>query len=255
MKVFTTTKPAARAFVHADDVRDEGRRLARTFNGGLGPEQLPYEAFGSDKFVAPVNIDSTVKTTPAGAATGTASRLMSQSFAITQTAITNLAGFSPPDGGAGNAGILGPPSASYATNSSTWGPGWNRFSDTMTKGVYLGFDARAGVVKGAALCDFEFYLGDASSYGLGAAPTGGQWKWQVGVFLDGVLVARSGRYSPRRHTIHLPFALAVPTRPVVADVRWLATYDGAGVANAYTFVADTVLRVYNATLWMRNQYR
>tara|TARA_R110002020_G_scaffold48630_2_gene138459 strand:- start:700 stop:1077 length:378 start_codon:yes stop_codon:yes gene_type:complete len=125
----------------------------------------------------------------------------------------------------------------------------------MAAGVFLRFDARSGVVKGAALVDFEFYLGDASSYGLGAAPTGGQWRWQVGLFVDGVLVARSGRYPPRRHSIHLPFSLEVPTRKIQIDLRWNADYDGAGVANAYSFVADSVLRVYNSTLWIRNQYR
>jgi len=255
MKVFSTYPPAPRAFVDAQLLQDEGRRIARTMNGGVGSEQMPYESISADKFVAPADIDSTVRTTPAGATTATASELASQIFAITQTDIVDLAGFNPPDGGAGNTGILGPPSASYQTNSSAWGPGWNRLSDTVAEGVYLQWPARAGVVSGALLVDWEFYLGDASSYGLGAAPTGSQWRWQVGVFVDGVLVARSGRYPPRRHTVHLPFTVPVPSRSVVVDVRWQASYDGAGTSNAYSYSADTVLRVYNASLWIRNQYR
>jgi len=255
MKVFTSRSAVPRAFVDAQLLQDEGRNIARTMNGGLGGEQLPFEGFTADKFAAPVNVDSRVKTTPAGATAGQGSLLMSQTFAITKTNITDLEGFQPPDGGVGITGILGPPSAEYATNSSAWGPGWNPLTETMSDGVYLRFDARAGVVKGAALVDFEFYLGDASAYGLGSAPTGADWRWQVGIFLDGVLIARSGKFPPRRQTMHIPFSFPVPSRSVALDVRWSANYDGAGAPNAYAYVSDTKLRIYNATLWMRNQHR
>lgn len=255
MKVYTTRTATPRAFVDAELLQDEGRRVARTMNGGVGAEQLPYEGFTSSKFSLPVNIDARVDTTPGGASTGTGSTLMSQIFAITQTNITDLEGFDPPDGGVPKTGILGPPSAEYATNSSAWGPGWNKLSESVSDGVYLRWDSRAGVVKGAALVDFEFYLGDQTNYGLASAPTGDQWRWQVGVFLDGVLLARSGKYPPRRHTVHLPFCLPVPSRSVAIDVRWSATYDGAGTTNNYAFVSDTKLRVYNSTLWIRNVYR
>ena len=256
MKTFTQRAIGARNFTQAEDYNAEGNAIAGEFNGSIGGQQLPYDSVPAAAFSLGDNLDGTIETTPAGASTGLGQRKPTQTYAITQTAISDFAGFDFPDTtGLTSNNILGPPSKTYVTNGSEWGPGWNRFSAYIDKGVFLKLPCKTGILKGNAIVDFEFYYGEKSIYGLASGLAGGNWRWQVGVFVDGVLVAATGKMPPRRHTVCLPFAHPVPTRSIEIDVRWLANYDGAGSAQDYAFVADTVLRSYNHTLWVRNQYR
>ena len=109
MKAFTPRRPTGRDFLQAEDINGNARAIANTFNGELSGEQLPYEAFTEDKFSAGDSLNSTYKTTPAGAATGTAQRKPSQTYATTQSAITTFntvpTGLTSP--------ILGPPAKGY----------------------------------------------------------------------------------------------------------------------------------------------
>lgn len=255
MKIFTQRQVVARDFAQAEDYNDEGRKLAGVFNGGLAGQQLPYASVTDAHASLGDNLDGLVFTTPAGLSTGRAQRKPTQLFAVTQTTINNFTGFAFP-GATTNSltGILGPPSKTYTTNSTEWGPGWNRYSNFIDKGVYLSVPCTTGMLKGIAVVDFEFYAGEQTAYGVGSGIEGAQWRWQVGIFVDDVLTAKTGEMPPRRHTVCLPFARPVPTRRIEVDVRWLATYDGAGVSNPYTYVADTALRSYNHSLYIRNQY-
>jgi hypothetical protein len=253
MKVFTKRIHTATQYALAEDYNQEARNLQDSFNGGIGGEQLPFAGFSEDKFSQGDDYDGVVATTPAGATGGAGQRLPTQTYAITQSDITDLEGFEP--AGGLTHGILGPAAKTYATNSSDWQPGWNRLSEYIDDGVYLQMPVGLGTLKGAAIVDFEFYLGDASAYGLASALAGGNWRHQIGVFVNGVLVARSGKMPCRRHSYCLPFAIPVSAGTVTVDVRWEADYDGAGVGNDYSWVSDTALRVYNTTLWVRNQTR
>lgn len=256
MKTFTRRAIEARNFAQAEDYNAEGNAIAGEFNGAIGGQQLPYDSAPPAAFSLGDDLDSAIATTPAGASTGLGQRKPTQTYAITQTAISDFTGFDFPDPSALTSnGILGPPSKTYDTNSSEWGPGWNRYSAFIDKGVFLRLPCKTGILKGIAIVDFEFYYGEASIYGAGSGLEGGGWRWQVGVFVDGVLTAATGKMPPRRHTVCLPFARPVPTRTIEVDVRWLANYDGAGAAQNYAWVSDTVLRSYNHTLWVRNQYR
>ncbi len=255
MKTFTQRAFIDKNFAQSEDYNDEAWAIGAAFNGNLSGEQLPYASVSDPSFSLGDNLDAQVRTTPAGAVNGVCQRKPTQLYAVTQTDISNFTGFSFPGKDAAWSGILGPPSSTYNTNSSAWGPGWNRFSDQVADGVYLSLPLYGGKLKGCALVDFEFYYGDNDSYGVGSGITGGQWRWRVGVFVDSALVAVSGKLPPRRHSLCLPFAIDAPARRVTVDVRWSANYDGAGSTNNYTYTADTALRSYNHTLWVRNQYR
>ncbi len=254
MKVFTQRSVNARNFCQAEDYNNESSEIVGEFNGLLAGQQVPYASVTADKFTLGTNLDGSVKTTPAGASNGVAQQKPTQLFAITQTSISDFAGFDFPEFSP-LTNILGPPSKTYATNSTEWGPGWNRYSAFIADGVYLSVPVRTGILKGCALVDFEFYEGEQGHYGAGSGLVGKSWTWEIGVFVDGVLTAKTGPMSPRRHTVCLPFARPVPHRRIEIDVRWRANYDGIGVTGDYSFVSDTALRSYNHTLWIRNQYR
>lgn len=252
MKTFTQRVIDARNFAQSEDYNQEAGPVTATFSGGLQGQQLPYDSVDETVVSLGENLDSVCYTTTGGIANGIAQRKATQTYAITQTLINDFEGFDPPTGGPALTGILGPPSYTYATNSSGWGPGWNRYSDVIADGVFLSLPMRRGMLKGCAIVDFEFYLGDLDAYGLSGL-AGGDWRWQIGVFVDGVLTAKTGEMPCRRTTVVLPFATPVPGRRVEVDVRWKANYDGAGQSNSYSYVADTVLRSFNHTLWIRNQ--
>ena len=255
-KVFTNKQPVARGFVNAEDFSQEAHESLSEFNGALGPEQLPMGRFDSTRFVANANIASEVFSSPGGASSAVATRMPTALYAITKSNVTDLTGYDPPDGGAGGlTGILGPAQKTYATNSNDWAPGWNKLSDYIDLGVYLSVPARAGMIKGAAIADIEFYYGDAAVYGLGSALTGANWRYELGVFLDGVLIARSGLFAPRRHTHHLNFSFPSANRRAVIDVRWRGYFDGAGTNQNYSWVSDSAIKFLNTQLWVMNRYR
>ena len=253
-KVFTQKKVVARGFVQADDINQEAHETMAEFNGALGPEQLPMGRFDGDSFVANENITTLVYTSPGGAQSAVATRMPTATYATTKSNVTDLTGYDPPGGG-GNTGILGPAQKTYATNSNDWAPGWNKLSDYIALGVYLKLPTRDGMVKGAAMVDVEFYYGDASIYGLGSALTGAEWRYELGVFLDGKLIARTGEFGPRRHTHHLNFAFPSANRNSTIDVRWRGKYDGAGTSQAYGWVSDSNIKFLNTSLWVLNRYR
>jgi len=250
VKAFSPRHAIARDFLQAEDINANARAVADSFNGNLSGEQLPYEGFTEDKFTAGDSLDSTFKTTPAGATTGTAQRKPSQTYATTQSAITT---FNTVPTGLTSA-ILGPPAKAY-TLSTDIQPGWNALKDYISTGVYLSGPVQQGIIKGVAMVDLEFYQGDKSSYGLASGISGGAWRLRLGVFVDGVLIASTGNYSCRRHTHCIPYAIPVSTRTIEIDVRMIIKYDGPGVTEDYIITSDDKLNIYNTSLYMRNVYR
>lgn len=253
MKVFTTRRPVARGFVQQEDWSAEAHEVLGQFNGALSPEQLPLEDFDNTKMKDNTSADGEVYNTTAKATNATALRMPTALYATTQSAVTNFSGYSPPS--TPSAGILGPAQKTYATNSNEWAPGWNKLSKYIDLGVYLSLPMLDGVVKGGAIADIEFYYGDAAVYGLASSLTGANWRYELGVFLDGIIIARTGLFPPRRHTHCLPFSFPAATRRSVIDVRWRGIYDGAGSDKDYAWASDSAIKFTNTSLWCMNRYR
>lgn len=250
-KTYTQQLPVSRDFVIAEDYNAEARGVLAEFNGQLDAQQLPMSTWVEDRFTQGDNLDAVIKTTPAGASAGTGQRLPSQTYARTTTAIV---AFAQDVGASGGSDILGPPSKVYATNSSDWQPGWNALSKFVADGVYLKVSCFEGTIKGCAITDIAYYFGEKSNMG-GTGNNGTDQRVDLGVFVDNVLVARTGYQPSKRHTYCLPFAIPVPTRPVTVDLRFRALYSGIVGNNPYYYVSDTNVSIYNSTLWVRNQYR
>ena len=252
-KVFTQRRPVARGFVQQEDWAQEAHEVLGEFNGALSSEQLPLEDFDHTKLKDNTSADGEVYSTPSGATDATALRLPTALYATSQSAVTDFNGYTPPS--TPGAGILGPAQKTFATNSNDWAPGWNRLAKYITKGVYLSMPMLDGVVKGAAIADIEFYYGDATVYGLASSLTGADWRYELGVFLDGTLIARTGLFPPRRHTHCLPFSFPTSTRRSVVDVRWRGIYDGAGSNQDYAWVSDSAIKFLNTSVWAMNRFR
>ena len=249
-KTYTQRKPEARDFIESDDYNPDARGIMAQFNGNMGSQQAPYNAFTEDKFSDGDNLDASLVTTPAGANAGTGQRFPSQTYARVSSTIS---GFSYGD----TSTLLGSPAATYNNATNYWPPGFIALSDKIAAGVYMRVPCKGGVLKGCALVDVQYYLGDDGNYTGGTAGDiiGTSWRIEVAIFVDNIKVARTGIQPCKRHTYCLPFAIPVPSRDVVVDVRWAATYDGQGGAGKYEKVADTSVQFFNTTLWCRNVYR
>ena len=250
-KTWTQRNPKARDFTKAEDYNAEARGIMAQFNGNIGSQQLPMNAFTEDKFDDGDDLDSATATRPDGTAEGTCQRLPSQTYARVSS---TLAAFT-----SGNTStILAPSAAVYDNTTNYWPPGFIPLSNKINKGVYLRVPCQGGILKGCAMVDIEYYLGDKGQYDGGSPGTPvGQtdWRFELAVFVDNILVMRTSMHQCQRHTFALPFAVPVPARDVVVDVRWRAKYNGDGATGQYELVADTSVKFYNTTLWCRNVYR
>ncbi len=148
--------------------------------------------------------------------------------------------------------------------ADTWSAGFNRLShlDSGFDNFPLQFDAKEGMLTGCAVIDWEHgnqvYQVQITEDPAVFAPRGrgNDWWTEWAVFVNNVLVARTGFIYPRRHTTQLPFAVACGSQPVQIDVRCRINtwFIAGGPGAAGTYVA-TDFCVFGAELWCRNQYR
>jgi hypothetical protein len=150
------------------------------------------------------------------------------------------------------------PLASIDLSSDNWRRGWNKLEDySPFTNVPLEFVAREGMLVGAATIDWHHGInrvlasdGDTTF----TVWTGGNWWTEWGVFVNNLLVARSGEIYPRRHTTSLPFSVPVGSNPVRIDVRFIAnTY--ADRNDLLLTDPSTLFDVFGVGIWARNQYR
>jgi hypothetical protein len=160
-------------------------------------------------------------------------------------------------------------------NVDEWIVGWNAFEASATaidrSGFVLDFEAQEGMLKGEAVVDFEhrqsYYLFAAQIGGVGLGVPGrlikDQHTGELGVFVNGVLVGRTGPLwiACGRHTYVIPFGTPVKSGPVHVDVRWLIDFKNErkdfAVGTLYGLGVNQVypIQVHSRMLWVRNQYR
>jgi len=163
-------------------------------------------------------------------------------------------------------------SSAFENASDVWTP-WlniNLFTDNWTKGwnrlnyysgwddYYLDFDAREGILVGCATIDWQHGTDNLLvSIGTDPAinssqPRGHDWVSEWGVFVNDVLVARSGFIPPKRHTTSLPFSIPCGSQNIKIDCRWITTisdYNTIGAPHGSEFA------IFSSDLWVRNVVR
>ena len=217
------------------------------FNGKLDSNNMPMESVFEGKMVGgtvPLSDSS-------GAVTKTSARFPSQAYYFTRRSNTEASQ------------DIYTPTTVIDLDTGTWGAGFNKLNvlDSNFNNHALNFDATEGMLVGCATIDWEHgnqvFNSKASEDPLTFTALGQGFGWwtEWAVFVNNVLVARSGEMYPKRHTTQLPFAVACGSQNIEIDVRcqintWKANENPSGV-----LPTSSDFYIFSATIWARNQYR
>ena len=143
-------------------------------------------------------------------------------------------------------------------DQDSWSKGFNiltQFPDF--EDFPLVFEAKEGMLVGCATIDWEHgtqvYIVPLGE-GFAERSRGFDWWTEWGVFVNNVLVARSGQIYPRRHTTQIPFAVACGSQQVTVDVRFITITNRT--QNSPNFTTDSSnFNLFSAEIWCRNEYR
>jgi hypothetical protein len=242
-RMFTKGRVVAKDVVFAEPVSDEINQAVAELNGGLDGNNMPLES------VTRTRVVPGVKTTITGPPEQEDRVFASQAYYISDSCNGN-----------------------ETINKDDWQMGWNKFevlTGTGKTGFVLDFEAVEGMVKGEACIDFEhrqsYFLFEyrVENVSTIAALVKDQHTGELGVFINDVLVARTGPLwiACGRHSYVIPFAAPVASGPVHIDVRWMIdfknikkVFSGAGI---YHIGINQVypIQIHSRMLWTRNQYR
>ena len=235
--------------VKSTNIRRNVDKHLQEYNGKLDSNNMPVLSVGEDNLVG--------GTVPfpdsSGAIKKISSRFPSQSYFFTRRSNTE----------AGN--DIWTPTTTIDLDADTWGAGFNKLNnlDSNFSGYELNFDAVEGMLVGCATIDwehgnqvFQALIQTEPNNIFGPLGQGFDWWTEWAVFVNNVLVCRSGFIYPRRHTTQLPFAVACGSQNVQIDVRcqintWRASNDPAAVGS----MNSSDFYIFSATIWTRNHYR
>jgi hypothetical protein len=124
----------------------------------------------------------------------------------------------------------------------------------------MDFDAKEGMVKGAWTCSIQRGSGYANNIVASVDEWAGRkWGLELGVFLNGNLIARTGERGAGHHTYHLPFHFPVGNSAceIRTAIRIETDSDAQDwfVANGLDGFAYPPVRLFSTGLWVRNVYR
>jgi hypothetical protein len=252
-RTYTTSTLLDSGQLKESDINSETQGFIQEFNGQFDQHQLPLQAFQHTHLAQP-----TVSTTFA-ASNGTYSSYMtSQSYHASEWVVTAV------------------DPAMRADNVLYPGFTWIKLQALQlqstgmvanaTGGAELNFDALEGMLIGNAVIDFNWFSGEAVSAVDGSAGvstnygSGSVIEW--GVFVDDVLVSKSGFIWPRRLTLNLPFNAPISSKPVIVDIRFRAQFIDPEASTTPTGIVISTqidryqeLKYMGGQLWTRNQYR
>ena len=253
MKTFTVIDPIARDYATPEAINLEASGILAQFNGALSSDQLPYEGTSRAR-IAP-SVRSNVDSKPDGSnADGIGVAMATQAYYHTVSALDSFSWDRDVDPAVS---VLGPPRVELASDESTWASGIVPLSSLLDDGVFLRFPTKEGFLRGNAAVDLEYFFVSTSGSGF-TGNYGADWRWQIYVFVDNVMVATTGpQPAGRRRTVNLPFSISVPAKDArEVDIRFSATFNGAGESIAgITTVERATVRLYNTQLFCRHQYR
>jgi hypothetical protein len=155
------------------------------------------------------------------------------------------------------------PAASLNMQSDEWRKGFNRLEvfGTPFNDFSLDFDAMEGMLVGSATVDWEhgttvYQVQVSSDPALfNGMSRGHDWWTEWGVFVNNVLVARTGNIFPRRHTTKIPFSVPCGSQPISVDVRFIGNSWRPQDAPAASAKWSTDFNIYSANVICRNVYR
>ena len=140
-----------------------------------------------------------------------------------------------------------------------WNKGWNLLT-TIDRfdAIILNFEAQDGMLNGVA--DINFNHGYNRVRESGEEPNlyfsvGYNWWTRWGVFVNGTLIAESGRLAPGRKNVIIPYSVPCGSQSVTVEIKWQSVTDGDINVAGYTGNPTTPLEMYGARIWCRNTYK
>lgn len=243
MKVWTQIPIEQNQMVKPENLNDNLQAYVKEFNGDLNGNNFPTYSLSD------ANLKKTVGTVTiiAGGTTGFSVPKSTQGF-YRKRRSSSFEG----------ATDVYTPLLSINLFQDDWTKGWNRLNyNSGWESYYLDFDAREGMLVGCATIDWQHGT-DKLLCSTGDPPInfsgerGNDWVSEWGVFVNDVLVARTGFIPPKRHTTELPFSIPCGSQNVKIDVRWITTisdYNTTGTPHGSPFV------IFSSDLWVRNVVR
>ena len=215
------------------------------FNGGLDSNNLPVLALGETKLLEAFTPIPDLS----GPITKISSEMPSQAYYFTRRSATQE-----------QAKTIWEPIFETDLDTDTWSAGFNRLVDLDNNfaSFPLRFDAKEGMLVGCATIDWEHgnnvFNVDVGGGFFAPRGRGNDWWSEWAVFVNNVLVARTGNIYPRRHTTQLPFAIPCGSQPVEIECRVkINTWRANNSPNLDT--TSTPFKLFSATIWTRNHYR
>jgi len=210
------------------------------YNGGLNGLNMPVHAV-TDAHMKPPDVGSI----SSGAVDKFNVSLPSQAYHFTKIDNRNVGGTD-----------IWTPLLQLNLLTDNWSKGWNRLSDySPFKEFSVEFDALEGSLVGCVTIDWGHGTDvirkseDGFTISVNAGYT---WWTEWAVFVNDVIVSRSGQIPPRRHTTQLPFNVPIGSQQVDVRVKFMTN-------NSIEIALDnshgTELDVFSATCWVRNVYR
>lgn len=237
-----------------DGFNREASGVLAEFNGQLSQEMLPYETLTSAYFTTP-SVVTGIYTKPDGSQTNGVGWIgQTQSYFTT---FRNEGDFTWERDQQITGGIFGPPEVGLSSDSGTWQTSFVPLSIYYDSGTFLRIPTQEGVLKGCAQLDLEYYGYDRVVDGIGTGNWGTDGRYVMAVFVNDIMVAATGlQGAGKRLTYSLPFATPIGSSDNVdIDIRLYATFELGYTGAGASFPHPAVINLYNAQLWVRNQYR
>ena len=143
-------------------------------------------------------------------------------------------------------------------DQDSWSKGFNILTQfTDFEDFPLVFEAKEGMLVGCAIVDWEHgtqVFNVPVGEGFNERSRGFDWWTEWGVFVNNVLVARSGQIYPRRHTTQIPFAIPCGSQQITVDVRFITITNRAPGGPSLDTTSSN-FNLFSAEIWCRNEYR
>ena len=238
----------------ADHYNREADGLLQQFNGQLDQNNMPINSVGPTHLIDPIR-----KSNEFGVFTNS-SYMPTQSYHEATWTIANDTGTVR--------SAMPTPTAVYDANwdNGNINPYWNNFDySKVTQGARIRFNAKEGMLYGGVTISVETREGEVSFQGQGGSTWGPEREGfenacEIGVFCNGILIARSGKIHCGAFTLDIPFGLPIGNEFCEIVVKWMheqktardeasGTWDTADNDHFYRFVCAGI------STWCRNQYR
>jgi len=245
---WTVRQTKVRNQFKAGHFNDEANAAAQQFNGQLDQNNMPLDSVSHDK------LESPVQSTNAFGVQTSSSYMATQSYHECTWDVDNQLT---------DSGLIGPATIfTTSWDADNWEPFFNEFDyGKVTQGSRLRFNAKEGMLYGGITISAERRAGRKTTTlpGMSASYDVGSELWhEIGVFVNGVLVGRTGKIPIGAYTIDLPFSTPVGTEFTEVVVKWSASVDlfaGSQLPSSYTNTDFRIFAVSGMHLWARCQHR